>query len=51
MGRDAGALKEALAQKGVMIRHYAKADLNGFVRVSVGTPAMTDKLMEALRAV
>ena len=49
-GRDAGQLKEALAQKGVMVRHYAKPELSGYIRISVGTPAQTDTLMAALRS-
>lgn len=49
-GRDAKALKEALAQRyGVMIRHYSTAELNSYVRVSVGLPEHTDKLLAALR--
>jgi histidinol-phosphate aminotransferase len=49
-GRDAKAIKDALAQAGVMVRHYAKKELSGYVRVSVGKPEHTDALMAALRA-
>lgn len=34
---------------GVMIRHYDKKELNGYVRVSVGKPEHTDILMKCLR--
>ncbi|KAL4854749.1 Histidinol-phosphate aminotransferase 2 [Chlorella vulgaris] len=48
-GRDARALKDALAQQyGIMVRHYATAELNNYVRVSVGLPEHTDKLLAAL---
>lgn len=50
-GRDAKAVKDALAAKGIMVRHYAKEELSGFVRVSVGKPEHTDALMEALRSI
>lgn len=50
-GRDARGLKDALAmQYGIMIRHYATKELNGYVRISVGKPEQTDKLLAALAA-
>lgn len=33
---------------GVMIRHYDKKELKGYVRVSVGKPEHTDALMKCL---
>ncbi|KAL8240068.1 hypothetical protein R6Q59_013423 [Mikania micrantha] len=47
-GRDAKKLKEDLAQMGVMIRHYSKKELKGYVRVSVGKPEQTDALMDCI---
>lgn len=48
-GRDAGAVRDALATRhGIMVRHYAKAELAGFIRVSVGRPEHTDALAAAL---
>lgn len=41
--------QEDLATKGVMIRHYNKKELRGYVRVSVGKPEHTDILMKCLR--
>jgi histidinol-phosphate aminotransferase len=34
-----------------MVRHYAKKELSGFVRVSVGRPEQTDALMAALNEI
>lgn len=49
-GRDAKAVKEALATNhGIMVRHYAKKELSGFIRVSVGRPEHTDALIAALK--
>lgn len=47
-GRDAKALKDALANQGIMVRHYAKKELSGYIRVSVGKPEQTDALMAVL---
>ncbi|GAA0139756.1 transaminase [Lithospermum erythrorhizon] len=49
LGKDAQKLKEDLAKMGVMIRHYTKKELSGYVRVSVGKPEQTDALMECLK--
>jgi histidinol-phosphate aminotransferase len=49
-GRDARALKDALAmQHGIMVRHYAKAELSGYIRISVGRPEHTDAVVAALQ--
>ncbi|KAG9142966.1 hypothetical protein Leryth_006223 [Lithospermum erythrorhizon] len=48
LGKDAKKLKEDLATMGVMIRHYTKKELSGYVRVSVGKPEHTDALMRCL---
>ena len=34
---------------GVMIRHYDKKELKGYVRVTAGKPEHTDALMDCLR--
>ncbi len=50
-GQDAKAVKDVLAaEHGIMVRHYAKAELSGFIRVSVGRPEHTNALMAALRS-
>lgn len=47
--RDAGGLKRTLAEKyGIMVRHYATKELNGYIRISVGLPEHTEKLLAAL---
>lgn len=48
-GMDAKKLKEDLATMGVMIRHYSKKELAGYVRISVGKPEHTDILMKSLK--
>lgn len=48
-GRDAKALKDALAEEGIMVRHYAKKEISGYIRISVGKPEHTDALMAVLR--
>lgn len=50
-GRDAKALRDALANQGIMVRHYAKKELSGYIRISVGKPEHTDALLEVLKTV
>eukprot|EP00195_Chlamydomonas_chlamydogama_P013067 CAMPEP_0202901950 /NCGR_PEP_ID=MMETSP1392-20130828/15494_1 /ASSEMBLY_ACC=CAM_ASM_000868 /TAXON_ID=225041 /ORGANISM="Chlamydomonas chlamydogama, Strain SAG 11-48b" /LENGTH=377 /DNA_ID=CAMNT_0049588615 /DNA_START=178 /DNA_END=1311 /DNA_ORIENTATION=+ len=49
-GRDAKALKDGLANRGIMVRHYAKKELSGYIRISVGKPEHTDALIEVLKS-
>lgn len=49
-GRDAKALKDGLANQGIMVRHYAKKELSGYIRISVGKPEQTDALMMVLKS-
>ena len=46
--RDAKTLKEALAARGILVRHYAKPGLENCIRVSAGRPEQTDALLAAL---
>lgn len=49
-GKDAKEVKETLAREhGIMVRHYEKKLLDGFVRISVGRPQDTDALEAALQ--
>ena len=49
-GQDAKAVKDTLAtEHGIMVRHYAKKELSGYIRISVGRPEDTQKLLAALR--
>ena len=41
-------LRDELAAQGVMVRHYDKPELRGYVRISVGKPEHTDALVRAL---
>ncbi|MEA3345636.1 MAG: histidinol-phosphate transaminase [Chloroflexota bacterium] len=50
-GRDAGELKRALEDEGVLIRYFDKPGLEDHVRISVGRPEQTDALLAALRRV
>ncbi len=49
--RDAKLVRDTLASAGIMVRHYAKKELSGYIRVSVGKPEHTDALMVALRSI
>jgi histidinol-phosphate aminotransferase len=50
-GRDARGLKETMAERGVLIRHYNSPGLADHVRFSVGTPEQTERLVAELRKV
>lgn len=47
-GRSARALRDDLAQRGILIRAFGTPRLRDFVRVSVGTPEQDDALLSAL---
>jgi len=49
IGADAKKIKTSLYKEGVLIRHYDKELLRGYVRISVGKPEDTDALLAALR--
>ena len=49
-GYDAKVVKDQLASLGIMVRHYAKKELSGYIRISVGKPQHTDLLMTALKS-
>ena len=44
-GRDAGALKDQLARRGILIRYFDKPGLQDHIRISVGAPDQTDQLI------
>eukprot|EP00270_Netrium_digitus_P013600 TRINITY_DN4534_c0_g1_i1.p1 TRINITY_DN4534_c0_g1~~TRINITY_DN4534_c0_g1_i1.p1 ORF type:complete len:412 (-),score=106.12 TRINITY_DN4534_c0_g1_i1:149-1384(-) len=44
-------IKEALQSDGVMVRYYSKAELSNFIRISVGRPQDTDRLMLSLSSI
>jgi histidinol-phosphate aminotransferase len=45
---DALELKQALAQMGVLVRHYHKTGLRDCLRISIGRPEQNDRLLAAL---
>lgn len=47
---DTQSLVDGLRMRGIIVRDCADVGLEGFVRVSVGTPEDTDQLMDALLA-
>ena len=48
-GMDASALKRALAAGGILVRYFNKPGLSDHIRISVGKPEHTDRLIQALR--
>ncbi|MBI3977064.1 MAG: histidinol-phosphate transaminase [Chloroflexi bacterium] len=44
------ALRDALAAGGIFLRFFDQPGIQDAIRVSVGTPAQTDRLIEALRS-
>jgi histidinol-phosphate aminotransferase len=50
VGREGKSLKQALEQQGILVRHYRKPRLENCIRISVGRPEQTDRLLAALRA-
>ncbi len=49
-GRSASDLKLALEQQGVLVRFYNKPGLENCIRISVGRPDQTDRLLEVVRS-
>jgi histidinol-phosphate aminotransferase len=48
IGREGKTVKEALERKGILVRHYRKLRLENCIRISVGHPEQTDRLLAAL---
>lgn len=49
-GRDAAAIAAALREQGVIVRHFKQARIAQFLRISIGTPAQNQALLDALRS-
>jgi histidinol-phosphate aminotransferase len=49
IGLEGKTLKLALEQQGILVRHYRKPRLENCIRISVGRPEQTDRLMAALQ--
>lgn len=49
IGREGKTLKLELEVQGILVRHYKKRGLENCIRISVGRPEQSDRLMVALR--
>ena len=49
LGREAKELKLALERQGILVRHYNKPGLANCIRISVGRPDQSERLLAALR--
>jgi histidinol-phosphate aminotransferase len=45
VGRDAAALKRALADRGILVRHYRTARIASCIRITVGRPQDSEALL------
>ena len=50
-GRDARGVKQALERQGVLVRYFDRDGLRDCLRITVGLPEHTDRLVEALTLV
>ncbi len=48
IGREGKTVKQELERKGILVRHYRKLRLENCIRISVGRPEQTDRLLAAL---
>ena len=48
VGRSARTVKDALADEGILVRYFDKPGLREHIRISVGRPAHTERLLAAL---
>jgi histidinol-phosphate aminotransferase len=48
IGRDARELRDLLAQRGILVRHYRGPRLENCIRITVGRPDQTDAVVDAL---
>ena len=46
---DRGVAARVLERQGILVRHYNKPGLRNCIRISVGRPEHTDRLLDALR--
>jgi histidinol-phosphate aminotransferase len=48
IGRDAAGVKRELEQRGVLVRYYRKPGLDNCIRISVGRPVETERVLTLL---
>ena len=51
LGRDSSDVADQLRRRGVLVRHYSRPELSGFIRISAGRPQDTDRLVAALEEI
>ncbi len=51
VGRSGANVKQALEQQGVLVRYYSKPRLEDCIRISVGRPDQTERLLSVLREI
>ncbi len=49
VGRSAAELKQSLERQGILVRFYSKPRLENCIRISVGRPDQTERLLNVLR--
>ncbi len=50
-GWEGGALNRALRQKGILVRHFDRPRIRDNLRITIGSPAQMDRLIEALQEI
>lgn len=50
VGQEGKTLKQKLEVQGILVRHYNKPGLENCIRISVGRPEQTDRVIVALRS-
>ncbi len=50
-GHDGKALATALRERAVLVRHFASARIDQYLRISIGTPEQCSTLVDALREI
>lgn len=51
VGRSAKEVKQTLERQGILVRYYNKPGLDNCIRISVGRPEQTERLMAALHEI
>jgi histidinol-phosphate aminotransferase len=46
---DAALLAARLRERGILVRHFRQPRIEQYLRISIGTPAQCDALLQALR--
>ena len=49
-GRSGEALAKGLREQGIIVRHFNKARISDFLRITIGTPTQNDSLIAGLKS-